>query len=75
MVLLPDDPDATLSLRQQSWAEGIGWYDQRTLDFSPEQVRALRQVLGQAGGRSRRPEPGEAPATLPFPRLVRVESA
>ena len=36
----------TISLVQQSWAEGIGWYTQNALDLSSDQVGLLRGVLG-----------------------------
>lgn len=58
--------DSQISLRQQTWAQGIGWYDQKTLELDPSQLRMLRGVLG--GASSRRAEPTEAPAVLPFSR-------
>ena len=60
-------------LRQQSWAEGIGWYDQKSLDLEPEQFRQLRRSFGAAT--PRKPRPDTDVATLPFPGVVRVESA
>ncbi len=36
----------TISLVQQSWAKGVGWYTQNALDLSSDQVRYLRGVLG-----------------------------
>lgn len=74
VVYLVREPDGSskLSLRQQSWAEGIGWYDQKTLDLEPEQFRLLRS-LGAPLPRTR-PAPADAPATLAFPG-ARVESA
>ena len=60
-------------LRHQSWAEGIGWYDQKSLGLAPHQLRRLKGVLG---GRSAAPErqDADAPAILPFPGLA-CESA
>jgi hypothetical protein len=60
-------------LRQQSWAEGIGWYDQKSLELDPHQLRQLKAVLGGKGPVLPR-EPAETPAILAFPG-VRTESA
>jgi hypothetical protein len=37
---------SAIELRQQSWAEGLGWYTQSTVRLSPEQLSGLRSVLG-----------------------------
>lgn len=58
------DGSSKLSLRQQNWAEGIGWYDQKTLDLEPAQLRMLRS-LGASVAPAR--HSSDAPATLPFP--------
>lgn len=69
------DGSSQISLRQQSWAKGLGWYDQKTLEVEPEQLRLLRTVFGMGGGGARRPVAEEGPGTLPFPSLARTESA
>jgi hypothetical protein len=43
-------PAGHLSLCQQSWAEGIGWFTQSKVEFDASQVGSLRQALGQGGG-------------------------
>lgn len=55
-----------IAMRQQHWAEGIGWYDQKVLHFDARQWSALREMLsGQMAGL---PEiVDEPPRTLPFP--------
>ena len=54
-----------IDLREQHYAEGIGWFDQRTLSLEPEQFKRLQAVLGLKA--SHAPETDERPATLPFP--------
>ena len=56
-------------LRHQSWAEGIGWYDQKSLGLEPHQLRQLKAVLGCRSFSPQPDEPGAA-AILPFPRVV-----
>lgn len=56
----------SIALRQQHWAEGIGWYDQKVLRLDPRQWSALTGVL------SGRPaetfdSPAAFPSTIPFP--------
>lgn len=50
-VVLVQRPDGqlSLSLRDQHYAGGIGWFDQRTLELEPCQLRQLRVVLGRDG--------------------------
>ena len=55
----------TIDLRDQHYAEGIGWFDQRSLALEPAQFRQLQAVLGLKGVPL--DEPDEPPATLPFP--------
>lgn len=68
------DGVSKISLRQQSWADGIGWYDQKSLDLDPEQLGLLRQALGWGGGSAKRTRSAE-PVILAFPGVVRTESA
>jgi hypothetical protein len=67
------DGSSVISLRQQTWAEGIGWYDQKCLDLEPGQLRGLRAALGWGG--QTKPDRTEMPAILSFPGSARVESA
>jgi hypothetical protein len=74
LLLQMDDGSSKISLRQQNWAEGIGWYDQKSLDLEPEQFRQLRRGPASSVVRQSLP-PSDDVTTLPFPGLVRVESA
>lgn len=38
--------DQTFEIRQQSWGNGLGWFTQSCVAVQPEQVAALRNVLG-----------------------------
>ncbi len=60
------DGRLTIDLREQHFAEGIGWYDQRTVSLEPSQFKRLQAVLGLKGTSWDEPQ-AEAPATLPFP--------
>ena len=46
-----------LELRQQSFADGIGWFNQSTIMLDPSQVAELRSALGTGGGRGPSPLP------------------
>ncbi len=74
VVLVQMEDGSRISLRQQNWAEGIGWYDQKSLELEPEQYRQLRRGLG-AASTVRRPVPEGEAVTLLFPGVARVESA
>ncbi|MCS6851535.1 MAG: hypothetical protein NZ700_10260 [Gemmataceae bacterium] len=63
------DGRSGIALIQQSWAEGIGWYDQKRLDLAPEQLRQLKRVLGWVGQGPRQPSDHE-PVILSFPRAA-----
>ena len=41
-----NDQSSRVELRQQSWAEGIGWFTQSSLPLAPHQVGQLRNALG-----------------------------
>jgi hypothetical protein len=66
-VALVDGGDGRLKidLREQHFAEGIGWFDQRTLVLEPEQFKRLQAVLGLKADHT--PMRDERPATLAFP--------
>ncbi|MBY0524648.1 MAG: hypothetical protein K2R98_14690 [Gemmataceae bacterium] len=75
LVVMVQTADGTshISMRHQNWADGIGWYDQKSLDLEPEQFRMLRNLCGPAS-RSRSQPRAEA-VTLLFPGVTCVESA
>ena len=35
-----------MTLCQQSWADGIGWFSQSSVEIDPSQLPMLRQALG-----------------------------
>lgn len=57
-----------VDLREQHYAENIGWFDQRRIELDPRQLQQLQAVLGLKGS-SLVEDPSEtgAPATIPFP--------
>ena len=61
-------------LRQQNWAEGIGWYDQKSVGLEPHQLRQLKAILGCRSFSPERNNPGVA-AILRLPRAACIESA
>src|SRR5262245_39893982 len=56
-----------MDLRQQRYAEGIGWFDQRTRWLERAQFRQLQAALGRKAAAWDDTNRGEAPATIPFP--------
>jgi hypothetical protein len=60
------DGRLVIDLRDQHYAEGIGWFDQRTLALDPRQFRQLKAVLGMNSSALAEFE-HETPATIPFP--------
>ncbi len=60
------DGRLAIDLRDQHYAEGIGWFDQRTLSLDPRQFRQLKAVLGMNASALAAFE-DETPATIPFP--------
>ncbi|MHC5541345.1 hypothetical protein ACYOEI_24250 [Singulisphaera rosea] len=59
------DGRLTIDLCDQHYAEGIGWFDQRTMSLEPSQFKQLQGVLGLKS--SLLTEYEEPPMTLPFP--------
>lgn len=79
VVLCQHSGESRLEMRQQSFAEGIGWFTQSTIALEPSQVAELRTALG-TGGNQRGPSPlpkpfrrAEQPAWQP--RVVHADSA
>jgi hypothetical protein len=60
------DGRLTIDLREQHYAEGIGWFDQRTMELEPRQFQQLQSVLGLKAAPIFS-EPDEPRATIPFP--------
>jgi len=60
------DGGLVIDLRDQHYAEGIGWFDQRTLALDPRQFRQLQAILGLKSAMLAASE-DEIPATIPFP--------
>ncbi len=60
------DGRLAIDLCEQHHAEGIGWFDQRTLALDPRQFRQLKAVLGLNSSALAAFE-DETPATIPFP--------
>ncbi|MBV8606687.1 MAG: hypothetical protein JO034_04410 [Singulisphaera sp.] len=71
VLLVRRDGGFVLVLRQQHFAAGIGWYDQRTLEMEPRQLRQLQRILARRGSDEELAE-AEPPATLPFPKPSRT---
>ncbi|MBV8606860.1 MAG: hypothetical protein JO034_05275 [Singulisphaera sp.] len=61
-----EDGRLSIELRDQHFAEGIGWFDQRALDLDPRQFRQLQAVLGSRTSVLTLSEE-EPRATVPFP--------
>ncbi|MBX6316470.1 MAG: hypothetical protein IRY99_26695 [Isosphaeraceae bacterium] len=59
------DGRLVIELREQHHAEGIGWFDQRTLALEPRQFRMLQSVLGLTALDLEADE--DSPVLLPFP--------
>lgn len=60
------DGRLAIELRQQHFADGIGWFDQRSMQVDPAQLRQIQAVLGS--GNLPVPDGLEEPrAIIPFP--------
>ena len=60
-----DEGRLLIDLREQHYAEGIGWFDQRRLESTRASFSRLQAVLGL---KSDLPGPAiEEPSTIPFP--------
>ena len=57
VVLCTRSGESRLELRQQSFADGIGWFTQSTVALEPGQVAELRTALGSGGNRGPSPLP------------------
>lgn len=58
VVLVHSGEGSRILLRQQSWADGVGWFTQSTIEMAPHQVTELKMALGAAPSAPlRRPRP------------------
>lgn len=72
VVHLARPGQSVVELRQQTWAEKIGWFTQSSVQLSPAQLGALRLTLGSAPASATR----RAPAAAAFrPRVLHADSA
>jgi len=58
-----------VTLTEQNHADGIGWFDQRTLRLDSRQWSQLRTLFSAIDREVAMAEPHEPPATIPFPAL------
>lgn len=59
-----------IDLREQHYADKIGWFDQRRLELNPRQLQQLQEALGRrttALAEAVAAPEADAPATIPFP--------
>lgn len=62
------DGRLSLELCEQDHAEGIGWFDQRSLQLDPRQLRQLKALLGPAlDALDDDVNDDTAPVSIPFP--------
>lgn len=77
LVLRQQFGDGTqLELRQQSWADGIGWFTQSSVSIHPEQLDSVRAALGK--GQTKRSNFGNRSSFPAYPNRhnsVAAESA
>jgi hypothetical protein len=66
--------ESVILLRQQTWGEGVGWFDQSTVSIEPEQLGQLRMALGGTGA-GYRVRPNMRATESPHLRLAQAESA
>ena len=65
---------SVILLRQQTWGEGVGWFDQSSVSIEPEQLGQLRLALGGTGS-GYRVRPNARGSQAPHLRLAQAESA
>ncbi|MGL4464048.1 MAG: hypothetical protein ACRC1K_17985 [Planctomycetia bacterium] len=74
VLIQSTDVGSKVCLRQQTWSEGVGWYNQFTIDLDHQQVADLRNCLG-SGSKSmvRGMVAGDPP--LPAPAPIATDAA
>jgi len=80
VVLLRNTPaeGSQIELCQQTWGEGVGWFNQTSVQLQPHQVAQLRTVLGTgpAAGSTRLPRSFlRATGPMAAARVFRADSA
>lgn len=74
LVLALEGPDRAGSSRvlitEQDHAEGIGWFDQRSVCLDPRQWSQLRSLLATVDRAVERRDDAERPMTLRFPTVA-----
>ena len=79
VVLLRHTPaeGSQIELCQQTWGEGVGWFNQTSVQLQPHQVAQLRAVLGTgAAGSTRLPRAfSHATGQMAAARVIRADSA
>lgn len=50
-----------VELREQTWADGVGWYTQSSVRIGTDQVAELRNALGMSGPAAKLRAEGKAP--------------
>ena len=83
VVLLRHTPaeGSQIELCQQTWGEGVGWFNQTSVQLQPHQVAQLRAVLGtgpatRAAGSTRLPRAfSHATGQMAAARVIRADSA
>ena len=75
-VVLCDTPGSAqvLELRRQSWAKGIGWYRQQTLQLEPAEAEALLQTLRTSHNAWREGQMQPTGKVIPFPSCTHGKS-
>lgn len=75
-MALCDSPDTghVLELRRLSWAKGIGWYRQQTLQLGPAEAEALLQTLRTSHHAWREGPKQPTGKVIPFPSRVPSKS-
>src|SRR5262245_44382412 len=66
LAVQQDARGLTFELCEQHYADGIGWFDQRSIELDSRQLREIQTLLGQKPS-SVLEATTPAPATLPYP--------
>jgi len=73
--LIDGDGECRFQLEQRNWAEGIGWYTQKTIVLDAAQARRLQQLLAaqspQITRAPQRPPASDRGRVVPFRRVAR----
>jgi hypothetical protein len=67
--------NSQMQLRQESWSQAVGWFAQSVVALAPDQIAALRGVLGTGGPCMGAKSPRHVRGTetgSPGPRILRI---